>query len=148
LNSCVLELEQLPADPHDPAATAMRARIGARFAELHHEQQDKQTQLTALAATTPRAADITLLDQLPLAGTVLPGLAPDLKARLFAAFDLQILWNKPGRQAAVHAEATLCALPALLNPGQDGYDDTADNASGEAAAAADRPIAPYKHQMR
>ena len=38
------------------------------------------------------------------------------------------MWNKPGKQATVHAEiteATLHALPALLNPGQDGYDDTA-----------------------
>ena len=71
---------------------------------------------------------------------MLPGLDPDLKARLFAAFDLQILWNKPGRQATVHAEiteATLRALPALLNPGQDGYDDTADIASGETADVED-----------
>ena len=155
LNSCILEIEQLPADPADPAATAMRARIRARFAELHHEQADKQTQLTALAATAPKAADITLLDQLPLAGNVLPGLAPDLKARLFAAFDLQILWNKPGRQATVHAEitdATLHALPALLNPGQDGYDDTADNPSVDTADVEDlfeAPIAPrILHEAR
>ena len=140
LNSCILELEQIPADPADPAAAAMRARIRARFAELHHEQHDKQAQLTALAATTPKAADTTLLDQLPLAGNILSGLAPDIKARLFAAFDLQILWNKPGRQATVHAEiteATLRALPALLNPGQDGYDDTAGIGSGETADVED-----------
>jgi len=140
LNSCILELEQIPADPGDPAGTAMRARIRARFADLYHEQQDKQTQLTALATSTPKTADTTLLDQLPAAGNVLPGLAPDIKARLFAAFDLQILWNKPGGQVTVHAEvtgATLRALPALLNPGQDGYDDTADTATGEAADAED-----------
>jgi site-specific DNA recombinase len=140
LNSCILELEQLPADPADPAASAMRARIRARFAELHHEQHDKQAQLSALAAETPKAADTTLLDELPLAEDVLTGLPPAVKARLFAAFDLQILWNKPGRQATVHAEitdATLRALPALLNPGQDGYDDTAEPPSGETADGED-----------
>jgi hypothetical protein len=44
-------------------------------------------------------------------------------------FDLQILWNKPGRQATVFAEiteATLQALPGILDPGRDGYDDTTD----------------------
>jgi hypothetical protein len=89
-----------------------------------------------------------LLDELPLAGDILPGLDSPLKARLFHAFDLQVLWNKPGRQATVFAEiteATLRALPALLNPRQDGYDDTAEPASDEAADVEDlfeAPIAP------
>ena len=87
LNSCILELEQLPADPGDHAGTALRARIRARFAELHHEQQDKQTQLANLATNTPKPADTTLLDQLPTVGNVLPALAPDIKARLFGPTD-------------------------------------------------------------
>jgi hypothetical protein len=52
----------------------------------------------------------------------------------------RILWNKPGRQATVYAEiteATLRALPGLLNPGRDGYDDTADIASDETADVED-----------
>ena len=75
-----------------------------------------------------------MLDELPLAGNILPGLPPALKSRLLDAFDIQILWNKPGRQATVHAEitdATLRALPAILNPGQDVYDDTDDVSAGE-----------------
>jgi site-specific DNA recombinase len=96
-NSCILELEQLPADPADTASAAMRGRIRARFADLH-EREQLDTQLAALNAATPRAADPTLLDQLPLAGDILPGLPPELKARLLDAFDIQILWNKPGRQ--------------------------------------------------
>jgi hypothetical protein len=55
---------QLPADPSDTAAAAMRARIRARFAELHTEREQIETQLRALEKTTP-AADPTLLDQLP-----------------------------------------------------------------------------------
>ncbi len=150
LNSCILELEQLPADPADPAAAAMRTRIRARFGELHHEQHDKQAQLAALAAETPKAADTTLLDELPLAGDVLTGMPPAVKARLFAAFDLQILWNKPGRQATIHAEitdATLRALPGLLNPSRDGYDDTAEPPSGQAADVEDLFEAPIYRKI-
>ena len=52
-------------------------------------------------------------------GGILPGLTPELKAELFQAFDLQVLWNKPGQQATVFAEiteATLQALPGILDP--------------------------------
>jgi hypothetical protein len=126
-NSQILELEQLPADPADTAAAAMRARIRARFADLHHEREQIETQLQALAKTTPSPLDPALLDQLPLAGDILPALPAALKARLFAAFGLEILWNKPGRQATVFAEITentLQAIPGITDPGQDGYHDT------------------------
>ena len=116
----------------------MRARIRARFAELHHEREQLETQLTTLAKTTPQAADPALLDELPLAGDILPGLPPALKARLLAAFDLQVLWNKPGQQATVFAEiteATLQALPGILDPGQDGYHDTGTDAAPEPVPA-------------
>jgi site-specific DNA recombinase len=138
-DSCILELEQLPADPADTAA-AMRARIRARFGELHAEREQLQSQLGSLAATAPKACDPALLDELPLAGDILPGLPDDLKARLLDAFDIQILWNKTDRQATVHAEitdATLQALPAILNPDQDGYDDTSEEAAGEAGSVED-----------
>ncbi len=126
-NSQILELEDLPADPADTAAAAMRARIRARFADLHHEREQIETQLAALAKTTPAAADPALLDQLPVLGDILPGLPPALKARLLAAFGLQVLWNKPGQQATVHVEITentLQAIPGLTDPSQDGYHDT------------------------
>jgi hypothetical protein len=125
--SKIRELDDLPADPHDPATQAYRARIRARFAELHEERELLEAQLTALAKTTPAAADTGLLDQLPLAGDILPRLPPRLKAKLFAAFDLSILWNKPGQQVTVRAEisqATLEAVTAILDASQDGYDDT------------------------
>jgi hypothetical protein len=75
----------------------------------------------------PVAADLTLLDRLPLAGDVVPDLPPRLKARLFQAFDIAVLWNKPGSQATVRAEiteTTLQAVPGILDPSQDGYHDT------------------------
>jgi hypothetical protein len=66
---------------------------------------------------------------------------PALKARLFAAFDITILWNKTGGQATVTAvitDATLQALPGILDPDQDGYHDTAATpaeANGPATSA-------------
>ena len=131
-NSQILELEQLPADPADTASAAMRARIRARFADLHHEREQIETQLAALAKTTPAAADPALLDELPALGDILPSLPPALKARLFAAFGLEILWNKPGQQATVFVEITentLQAIPGITDPGQDGYHDTSTETS-------------------
>jgi hypothetical protein len=126
-NSKILELEELPADPDDPANQAYRARIRARFAELHDERERLETELKALAKTTPAAADTSLLDQLPLAGDVLPRLSPRLKARLFQVFDVSVLWNKPAQQATVNAEiteTTLRYLAAIMDPSQDGFHDT------------------------
>ncbi|HLK72782.1 MAG TPA: recombinase family protein [Streptosporangiaceae bacterium] len=150
----ILSLEQLspdPADPADTAAAAMRARITDRFAELHHEREQAQAQLDALHAVVPQACDPALLDELPLAGDILPGMPPDLKARLFAALDLNVLWNKTAGQATVWVEitdATLRALPAILNPAQDGYDDTADTGHDETGDVEDlfeSPIATLIH---
>ena len=64
-NAKILELEDLPANPDDPAGQAYRARIRARFAELHEERERLEAQLKTLAKTTPAAADPTLLDRLP-----------------------------------------------------------------------------------
>jgi site-specific DNA recombinase len=149
-DSCILELEQLPADPADTAAAAMRTRIRTRFGELHAEREQLQAQLDTLTASTPRAADTSLLDELPLAGDILPGMPPELKARLFDAFDLTILWNKQDRQATICAEitdATLLALPGILNPGQDGYDDTSEHASGQPGVMEDLFESPIPGRM-
>jgi site-specific DNA recombinase len=126
-NSQILELEELPANPADTAAAALRARIRARFAQLHEERERLEAQLKALAKVVPVAADLTLLDRLPLAGDVLPDLPARLKARLFQVFDISVFWNKPAGQATVRAEitdTTLRAVPAILDSGQDGYHDT------------------------
>jgi hypothetical protein len=112
----------------------MRARIRARFADLHHQREQTETELAALAKTTPAATDPGLLDELPLLGDILPGLPPALKARLLAAFGIEILWNKPGQQVTVFAEitdSTLQAIPGLTDPGQDGYHDTSPQTSND-----------------
>jgi hypothetical protein len=106
----------------------MRARIRDRFAELHHQRTEAETRLAALTAAKPRAADPAILEELPYCQDILDGLPPALKARLFAAIDLNVVWNKTGGQVTVYAtitDATLTALADLLNPDQDGYHDTA-----------------------
>jgi hypothetical protein len=128
----------------------MRTRIRGRFTELHTERQHIQAQLDALTQTVPKAADVTLLDELPMAGDILPGLTPELKAGLFQAFDLQVLWNKPGRQVTVFVEvteATLWALPGILNPGQDGYDDNIVSVPRQADAMEDLFESPITQRM-
>jgi hypothetical protein len=90
-------------------------------------RSDAETELARLTAATPRAVDPALLDELPYLDVILPTMPPALKASLFAALDLTILWNKTDGQATVTAtitDATLAALPLTL--GQDGYHDTAD----------------------
>jgi site-specific DNA recombinase len=124
-NAQILAFEHLPDDPD--AAADIRTRIFDRFAELRTEHDQLQNQLDALDVTPARPADLTLLDQLPLTGDPLPRLDPQTKAQLFQALNLEILWNPADRQATIWVEiteATLHAIPAILNPDHDGYHDT------------------------
>jgi len=93
----------------------MRARITTRFAELHADREHAEARLAALAAVTPKSVDPALLEELPLAGDIVLGLPADLRARLLDAFDLQVLWNKPGGQATVSAELTDATLQTQLS---------------------------------
>ena len=100
--------------------------------------------------TTPKAADPTLLDELPLAGDILPGLPPQLKADCSRPSTCRSCGTSPAGQATVFAEitdATLQALPGILDPGRDGYDDTAEDVHGEAAAVEHLFEAPIVHQI-
>jgi DNA invertase Pin-like site-specific DNA recombinase len=123
-NAQVTALEDIP---EGPAAKDMRARINTRFAQLHNQRTQAETQLRDLTAEQPKAADTSILDEIPYAGDILPDLPPDLKARLLDIFDVSILWNQPDHQATVTAvitDTTLQALPEILSTLQDGYHDT------------------------
>ena len=148
-NAQITALEEI--DPDSPAAPAMRARIRDRFAQLHDQRTQAENKLAALAASSPRPADPAILDELPYAEDIISRLPPALKARLFAALDLSILWNKTGSQATVYAtitDATITALPEILDPGQDGYHDTAASPAAPPAVGhlAQTPIAPWLSQ--
>jgi len=137
-NAQITALGETSANPGDSAAAAMRARIRERFAQLHAERTTAETRLAALAAAVPRAVDPAILGEVPYAGDIVPAMPPALKARLFAAFDITILWNKTDNQATVTAvitDTTLHALPGILDPDQDGYHDTTATPTGADYAA-------------
>jgi hypothetical protein len=85
-----------------------------------HPREQAWTELDTLTAEeAPKAAAPALLDELPLAGDVVPGLDPVLKAPLFGAFDLQVLWDKTNAQVPVGAEiidATSPSCPPFSTP--------------------------------
>jgi len=131
----ISELET-PADPADPAATAYRQRIRARYAELYSQRTHTETTLAELQAAAPPDNDPDLLDRLPHA-TAAFGAAPDrIKEALLAAFDIQALYSKDTDQVTIWAtltEDTPRTIAALINdprtdsgtdnptPGQDTF---------------------------
>jgi pentapeptide repeat protein len=136
--------------PDGPAAKAMRARINERFTQLHAERTAAEDKLNALASLQPKAADSAILDEVPYAGDILPALPPALKARLFAVFDLAILWNKENGQATVAVtitDDTLAALPEILDPAQPGYHDTATDPRAVGVSARPSIAGPTAHGL-
>lgn len=118
-DSKILELEGLPADRNDSGKPGLPRPAPRPVRRTARGTRTLEAQLKALAKTAPQAADSALLDRLPLAGDILPGLSPRLKAGLFSVFDVSTFWNTPGRQVTVRAElteTTLQHLATLLDP--------------------------------
>ncbi len=101
----ISELEQ-PADPADPAVQAYRARIRARFTDLYDQRTRTETQLADLQATAPQDNDLSLLDQLPIAASVLADAPARIKEALLAAFDIQALYRSDKNQITIWATLT------------------------------------------
>jgi hypothetical protein len=104
----------------------MRARIRDRFAQLHSERTQAETELTNLERAIPMAANPAILDEIPYADDVPPRPARHPKSppvcRLRPSHPV---WNKPDNQTTIIIEITgitLQALPSILGPGQDGHD--------------------------
>ena len=106
LDSYVIDLGKLSADPADTAARAMRDRIHTQFTHQHHERETIHAQLKTLTSSTPRTDDTDLLDELPELPGRLDELPERIQAQLFAAFDIQVLWNAPMNQATFFATIT------------------------------------------
>jgi site-specific DNA recombinase len=108
----ITQLEQLGADT-GPAARAMRERITAQFTDRYNQAKTLQSELDALTASTEPAPDLTLLDELPYAAANLTSAPDPLKARLYAAFDIQALHRAPKNQATIWATITP-ATPGIV----------------------------------
>ena len=122
-NAHAREIETLAShDPTDPAVTALRSRILARFTELENERADINTQLADLAKTDPSPGDPALLDALPLLGDLLADAPARLQQQLYDAFDLQALYKKNMHQVTIHVtitDSTPRAVAAIINDAGD-----------------------------
>jgi DNA invertase Pin-like site-specific DNA recombinase len=94
-------------DRDAPAVKAMRDRHIKRFTELEAEKDEIDRKLAALAR---QASDYggapALLDALPILGDVLPLMPERIKAKLFDAFDLQVIYTKTISQITLRATVT------------------------------------------
>jgi DNA invertase Pin-like site-specific DNA recombinase len=110
------------ADPR--AITALRDRTLARLTELQDERADITARLDALAAADPDApGDPALLDELPALAGILDHAPARLRAQLYAALDLQALYNKEDHQVTLRAALTPSTpdtLRALLTDAAPG----------------------------
>ncbi|HEV2371845.1 MAG TPA: recombinase family protein [Streptosporangiaceae bacterium] len=112
------EIEALTtADTPAPALVAWRTRIIERFTELEAERASLNDQLAALDRQAGHDNDPSLLDALPLLSAGLPHLPRRLQAQLFAAFGLELVYNKEDHQVTIYATitpSTPAALTALI----------------------------------
>jgi len=117
-NAHAREIEHLASLPQDsPALTALRTRIIERFTELETERTQINDRLAALDKATSQHDEPGLLDALPLLGDALPRLPASIQARLFAAFGLELIYNKDDHQVTIYATitpATPAALAAII----------------------------------
>jgi len=123
----------------DKAADAYRARIRQQFITLYGERETLTAQLDALDKDPGRhGTNPALLDELPELATRLDDLPERLQAELFAAFDIQILWNAPMKQATffVTITGTTPGIVATL------LDRAGDNDTATAGTSTDPDQAP------
>jgi hypothetical protein len=110
------EIENLATLPQDsPAITALRSRIIERFTELETERTEINERLTALDRDTGHQAEPGLLDALPMLGDALADLPASIQARLFAAFGLELIYNKQDHQVTIYATITPTTPQALAD---------------------------------
>jgi hypothetical protein len=111
-NGLITQLERLGGDT-SPAAEAMRQRITSQFTDRYNQARDLQARLDDLQAAQPPADDPSLLDELPYAAASLADLPDDLKAKLYAAFGIQVLYRAHKGQATIWATIT-DATPGIV----------------------------------
>ncbi|HEY5398269.1 MAG TPA: recombinase family protein, partial [Trebonia sp.] len=101
----ITQLERLGSDAA-PAADAMRQRITDQFTARYDEAKTLQAELDQIAAEQPAEDDPALLDELPYAAAAFDDAPQDIKAKIYAAFDIQVLYRAPIKQATIWATIT------------------------------------------
>jgi hypothetical protein len=108
----ITQLERLGNDT-TPAADAMRQRITDQFTARYDEAKTLQAELDQMAAAQPAEDDPALLDELPYAATAFTAAPEHIKAKIYAAFDIQVLYRAPIKQATIWATITP-TTPAII----------------------------------
>jgi site-specific DNA recombinase len=129
----ITQLARMGSDT-TPAADAMRDRITGQFTDLYNQAKTLQAELDAATQAQPPAADPALLDELPYAAAGITGAPEHIKAKLYAAFDIQALYRAHKNQATIWAtitDATPGITAALLTDpptSNDPYGNLANTA--------------------
>jgi hypothetical protein len=105
-------------DPNSPAVKAMRERHLRALTDLEAERDSIGAKLAALAKQADdHGGDPGLLDALPMLRDLPAWLPNRIKAQLFEAFDLAMLYHKADNQITCRATitpATPAALAAII----------------------------------
>ncbi len=108
----ITQLERLGSDA-TPAADAMRQRITDQFTARYDEAKTLQAELDQIEASAPAEDDPSLLDELPYAAAAFGDAPEHIKAKIYAAFDIQVLYRAPIKQATIWATITP-TTPAII----------------------------------
>jgi hypothetical protein len=105
----------------------MRQRVTDRFTALYEQARELHAQLAETEAAQPAAQDLSLIDELPHAAAALDTAPDNVKAKLYAAFDVQVLFRAPKKQATIWATitSTTPGIVASLVNGPRTDNDTA-----------------------
>ena len=129
ISGLMTQLEQLGADT-SPAASAYRDRIRDQFTARYDQKTAAQAELDALAAAQPPAADPALISELPHAPELLDAMPAELRARVYAVFDVHALYRADQHQATITAtitDATPQLIRDLLTDPRTDHDTAAEN---------------------
>jgi site-specific DNA recombinase len=124
ITGLMTQLEQLGSDT-SPAAAAYRDRIREQFTARYDDKTAAQAELDALTAAQPPAEDPSLLDELPCARELLADAPAELRARIYAAFQVHALYRAQPHQATITAtitDATPALIAALLTDPRTDHD--------------------------
>ena len=97
MKGLIAQLEHL-GDAQPPAAVAQRDRINEQFTIRFDEQAAAKAELDALTADQAAAEDPALIDELPYALGLLAGAPAELRARIYAAFQVHALYRAQQRR--------------------------------------------------
>jgi DNA invertase Pin-like site-specific DNA recombinase len=105
ITGLMTELERLGADT-SPAAAAYRDRIRDQFTARYDDKTAAQAELDTLTAAQPPAEDPTLIDELPYAPALLADAPEEIKAHVYAAFQVHAVYRTQPHQATITATIT------------------------------------------